>query len=280
MLEVIISLVGGAIVAIVIERLYQRWRADADDFELWLNVNILTLMAEEGDRFETGMRYVVDGAEVERPHVIDVDLWNAGAKDIRPDMFSAGAPIEVALGVHVIKELKGGRDHNTDSAAIALGLDNTVRIAPSLLKRGMVKRYRLLVDGTPELTWTNQVADLQIRDLDQEWETPTLDRRIARIAARVIFILLGVIFFGGMLVLPFLPDGVRLAIGDALPQPLGLFVLLPGAVLALGMGIFMYGANASRRPRRAVKVRNRGLAKSPKTSSEMLIRPRDVEYLD
>ncbi|MFX7849342.1 hypothetical protein ABTK11_19755, partial [Acinetobacter baumannii] len=83
-------------------------------------------------------------------------------------MFSAGAPIEVALGVHVIKELKGGRDHNTDSAAIALGLDNTVRIAPSLLKRGMVKRYRLLVDGTPELTWTNQVADLQIRDLDQE----------------------------------------------------------------------------------------------------------------
>ena len=278
-MEVIISLVGGAIVAIVIERLYQHWRADADDFELWLNVNTLSLMAEETDRFQTGMRYVVDGAVVGQPHVIDVDLWNAGAKDIRADMFSADAPIEVDLGVKVIKELRGERDYDTESASIALGSDDIVRIAPSLVKRGMVKRYRLLVDGSPEVTWTNQVADLQIRDLEQEWERPTLDRRVARITARALFVILGLTFIGGMLG-PFLPAEMRQAVADALPQPLGLFVLLPGALLALAMVLLMYGANASRRPRLALKVRNRGLAKSPNTSGETLIRPRGTEYRD
>jgi hypothetical protein len=280
MIELILSVVGGAVAAIAIERMYNGWRADAADYELWLDLNELTLMAEESDRFETGMEYVVDGRRVEKPFVVDVDIWNGGTKDIRADMFNGMSPIEVKLNVPVIKELNGGREFAAEATAISLDSDGVVRISPSLIRNGMIKRYRLLVDGKPHLTWDSQVADLHVHDLNQEWETPTLDRRIARIAARVLTALLVVFFCALMVSALVIPVEVRRDIADALPASLAVLAFVPGALFMICASLYAYGANASRRPRQASKARGRALSQAPKTSSESLARTIDLRDRD
>lgn len=270
MIEIIVTLIAGIVVTIIIERLYTRWRADAADYELWVDVEDLSLMPEDTDRFETGIQYFVEGQLVEKPHVVEVDVWTAGVKDVRTDMFHADRPIQINLNVPIVKELKGSREYAAEATEFALDMVGVVGINPSLIRQGMVKRYRLLTDGKPDLTWDSQVADLHLCDLSQEWETPTLDRKIARVVARVLTaVLIVTVFF--LMLSAFLPEEVSKGIADAVPEP-GPWLLLSGLIVPFLFGLFAYGANASRRPRQALKVLKRGLSLAPRTSSEPLVR--------
>jgi hypothetical protein len=289
MIEFIASLVGGAILAIVVDRLYRRWRADAADYELWIDVEHVSLTSEDVPRLETGMQYVVDGQVVNQPHVVELDIWSAGTKDVRADMFHRGLPIEVNLNVPVIKQLQGARAHAAESTEMTVTPAGPVQIAPSLIKHNMIKRYRFLTDGKPRLTWDSQVADLHVYDLDQEWNTPTLDRRIARVIGRVIVTALIVGFLALIIWSSLVPVEVRREwfaglLAEEMPPgamddlsyipPFHLWLLLiPMGVPALLVGLFSYAANASRMPRRAANARKSGISLAPKTSSESLFPP-------
>jgi len=289
MIELLVSLVGGAILAIAGDRLYKKWRADAADYELWLNVEQVSLTSEDAPRLETGMQYVVDGKAVDQPHVVELDIWSAGTKDIRADMFHGDLPIEVNLNVPVIKQLPGARAHAAESTEMTITPAGPVQITPSLIKHDMVTRYRFLTDGKPRLTWDHRVADLHVYDLDHEWNTPTLDRRIARVVGVVILVTLILGFIGLIVSSYIIPVEARrewfdgLLAGEIPPGALDnvLYIppfhpwvlLIPMSIPALLVGLFTYAAKASRMPRRASDARYRGLSLAPKTSSESLFGP-------
>jgi hypothetical protein len=279
MVELLVSLLGGGIVALVLERAYKHWRADAADYELWISAEDLPLTAEDNDRFETGLQYLVDGEIVRSPYVATIDIWNAGAKDIRSDMFDDGRPIQIAINVPIVKELKGSRAFAADASDFALNPDGLVRIEPSLIKAGMLKSYRLLTDGKPELTWESPVADLHVFDLDQEWTVSTPDRKIARLGARVVAIAGFTLFALLMLASLFMPEGARQVVADTV-TPYAPWFSLIGLIIPIWFVLWSYGTNASRRPRQAAKARRLASSLAPKTSSESLVRYVPKEYVD
>jgi hypothetical protein len=284
-LEQLAILVIGALLGVVIQLIVDYFRRDeVEDFEVWTDVQSTSQKAEGIGRLNTGLSIHAGDREVEDPYVVDFYVWGVGKKDIRPEQF-AGQSLEFKLNVPIVSELKGSTEGNIESALFSWSDDGVVRLAPSLVRARVAKRYRFLTDGEPDLEWTNPVADLRVYDLDEQWEQPSRDRVFAKWSARILVSLIIIALLGALVfsIVRSVIEGPQpstassgdmgvMGLTDEDLAKLPWWVFLTPVWFSLIVGLFFYGAAPSRRLKRATRLRRENLAPS---GAPALAEPKD-----
>lgn len=115
-----------------------------------------------------------DATPVAEPRVIELELWNAGRRDITAIQFHDNGAITYDLGVSVVDVLKVASSP-AGTAAPAVLVDDRgkgIAVPPFLLKRNQTVSISILVDG-PERPVTCLEAPLIDVQVQQAPEFPT-----------------------------------------------------------------------------------------------------------
>jgi hypothetical protein len=106
------------------------------------------------------------GTPVSRPRVVELELRNAGRRDITAAQFHNGEALSVNLGADVVGVLDV---RSTPSTTVAPSVDTSssrvITIPPTLLVRKQVVRLTVLVDGPrADVTVQAPLTDVDIRE--------------------------------------------------------------------------------------------------------------------
>lgn len=112
-----------------------------------------------------GVTAAYQGRPLRRPHAFELELINAGRRDIKREDF-AEHPLELDFGAPLITFL----DHNTSIAGTAPVVKITatgLHVRPALVKRAARLRYEILTDGLPQRpTIRELLANVDVRNAD------------------------------------------------------------------------------------------------------------------
>ena len=126
------------------------------------------------------------GTTVQRPRVVELELKNAGRRDITAAQFHAGESIVYDLGADVVAVLEVASHPSgsvTPSVSISTGNRRQIVIPPCLLTRKQSVSISLLVDGSarPVRCLGAPLVDVQVREApDVTYEPLTGVRRLER----------------------------------------------------------------------------------------------------
>ena len=186
---------------------------------------------------------------------MEVYLWSAGKKDIRPEAFTGQRSLTIEFGVPIVSLLEDGKLVNADDTDLQLA-GNSITIAPSLIRKRMAAKYRVLTDGAPSFKITNPIADLEsVRSYYEEWRSPTTAQKVAKWTSRALYAIGGLVVVAGFALIPFAsainPD-------SPLSVPLTFLVIAPFPVV-LGSIIGSFRMFAPRAAGRALKTLRKNL---------------------
>ncbi|PPH13325.1 hypothetical protein C5C71_01890 [Rathayibacter sp. AY1C1] len=254
--ETVVLLVVGAILGVLFQWLFDRWRHVADDYELWVDYDYRSIASERA--LSPGLpklEYAVQGVPVPDPGILDVYVWSAGKKDIQYSQFDQVLDLTVDFNVEVFDELKGGHEHNAANLVMSMSADGHFSLSPGLVRKDMARHYRLLVSGEPSMKISSQISDVVVRSYYREWHRPWIRNRIKRWAGGIISFVVGPIAFN-VLGIKFWPFQKWLVANDLDPL-IGL--LISFAIMAVGVTLFTTSFTPPRKPSRAARILNRNI---------------------
>jgi hypothetical protein len=265
-----ISLIAGAILGVVFQWLFERSRLVADDYELWVDIQVRSLRSKGASRLGTNFEYLVDGeVVVENPVEVDLFLWSAGRRDIPRAHFDDSRPLSITLGAAVVSELDGGGSNATDDVAMTLAPHGELLVEPSLIRKTMAVHYRLLMDGNPTISVENPIENVTVRSFYHDW------RSHRRSAQKWIGLLIILSFFAAF-VLAIVFDDVTSGWLENAGLPPAIIALVGVSLFFLGTGLMTSSDLAPRRAQRAVRTLRRSLgarvidwARAPSPGSEL-----------
>lgn len=188
-----VSLLLSAIVGVIFTRTSDRWLQPLGDYELWMDFTAAPLFVKHPTTASTGVTYLVDGTPVETPYQVRLWVWRAGAKDVRPDSFSAD--LEIRLGTSVVASTVRSDEH-TSAADVQFEAGESAlwRVRPSMVPADFLVRYDFVSDGLPDLQAHNPVADLRISSFYDETENRN-GRRVLLAAGGAVLLISGFLWF-------------------------------------------------------------------------------------
>ncbi|MEV4207552.1 hypothetical protein [Nocardia salmonicida] len=123
--------------------------------------------------------------DISDPHLVNITVWNVGAKDILAKDFDGDKPLKIEIGATVVALLQ------PDGPTLnSLVVADAVSIQPSLLVAG--RRYVIpaLVDGEPNTSVeTSRIADTDILDKPQRQALKDRRDKLFKYPARVALVL-------------------------------------------------------------------------------------------
>jgi hypothetical protein len=122
------------------------------------------LSADAREKAGPGLRIVLGGDLLDDPHVVSIRIEYRGRRDIRESDYEKRVPLQLDVGVPILKWLSPGTD-----AAQMPGLSvepgtHAVLVGPGLIKRGQMISVDLLTDGPASLQCLSPLADVAIRE--------------------------------------------------------------------------------------------------------------------
>jgi hypothetical protein len=124
------------------------------------------------------------------PWVVEVQLINAGRRDISASMFHNGEPITLNLGVPIIALLNSGTSSRTQRPPEAQVNGNILTVPPCLLGKRHTATFSLLVDGAdPELECLAPLTDVDVAEGRLPGSTALTMAEVASAAASALPVL-------------------------------------------------------------------------------------------
>lgn len=142
------------------------WRLGAPRRVLTYNMPVATsLLTTHSQKlgFEgAGLKVIYKDDPLVNPYLVQLNVDSRSRRDIKSSDFDQGKSVIFDIGVPV-KTVVGGITPSEPAAASADIEGNTVKLAPSLIKRGNVLRLNLLVDGRPTLSCQSSLIDVTVK---------------------------------------------------------------------------------------------------------------------
>jgi hypothetical protein len=129
-----------------------------------------------------GLHVSYEGAELDDPHVLGVEVEYRGRGDISGGSFEEGQPFRIDMGVPVVGVIETEFTPGQKPLPRVEASGNELRIGPGLVRSGQVMRLVVLADGAGgQLSHESPLADVRVRQRSAE-----AGRRASRLAKPVI----------------------------------------------------------------------------------------------
>jgi hypothetical protein len=125
-----------------------------------INTSLLTASTRQAAHLSV----TYGGTVVPRPRLVEVELRNAGRRDITASMFHGGDPIKFDLGADVIAVLDVDVQPGATTPPRVVATGTSVEVHPSLLVRQQSIVISVLVDGhRTDLSCQAPLVDVEVR---------------------------------------------------------------------------------------------------------------------
>lgn len=138
-----------------------------------------------------GVEVTHRGKAVENPHLITLDVESRRRHDISSQDFDQGNALVFDVGAPVITPVDGSSQFSSLFDVISIE-GSQVKLEPLLIRHGRVFRLSLLTEGTPHLSCQSPLVDVEIRDLDLEYQYLSKRRIIAFVPVFVSLIAISI----------------------------------------------------------------------------------------
>jgi hypothetical protein len=249
-----ITLVIGAALGVAAQYLFDRWCRTAADHELWAECLTQRLESQAAISAGSPIGFVVAGEPVGDPHITDVWIWAAGNKDVERAMFD-GTNIVVHLGVPIVSDLTTPPNGNLGTTSITAAATGSMVLAPSMVRKNFTYHRRVITDGRPKVTFTNEVPNLETLTYLEELRTPPKSRTVLKAILRTLGTigLVGAILTFVLALMKVPPFGDAAVLVTVVPT-----IGFAAAILGLGLPPMLDGVG--RRANRARRVLRRSLS--------------------
>jgi hypothetical protein len=118
------------------------------------------------------VRVLHENNDLNDPYIVKLRLVSSGRHSIRSSHFDGNRPLRLPLDARPVAVLSI-RTRPREYVAPDLLLDeHEVQIMPTLIHRGQIVEYEILVDGPPELTIISPLADVRLKRDDRNLDKP------------------------------------------------------------------------------------------------------------
>lgn len=147
----------------------------------------------------------VDGAVITDPHIVLLNIWSTGKLDIRSDAFDQRKPLTFNFDLARVGEHYETNVEGVDDDALVMS-GNQVQLHPTLLRRGFSATVRLFTAGSPSVSATNPIADVELVEVPvspvptwvrlRRWTTRLIALSAGLVLASVVLLVSGLVTQG------------------------------------------------------------------------------------
>ena len=161
-----------AIVVTLVVGIGGAWVAYAAGFprrRLLYGLPVTAPLLNAPEDLSSGLELRDHGNVLKQPKVLEVRLLSRGRKDIPSSAFDAGKPLQLDVGIHIVR-LLGVTSFPDTLAPPAVDIDETrVNIGPSLIGKRQTISIALLADGRrPSLSCQSSLENVDVRRQRQD----------------------------------------------------------------------------------------------------------------
>ncbi len=132
---------------------------------LLYSMTLAAPMTDHAGGIRDDLELLQRGSRLTDPHLVEIQLAGRGRKDIASSAYDNGEPIQLDIGVPIVKMLQSTSEPETLPIPKVTTERTKLRIGPSLIGRRQRITFTLLADGLrPRLTCESPLIDVKIEN--------------------------------------------------------------------------------------------------------------------